>query len=447
MTFQKTVYLVSLGCAKNRVDSEVMLGYLVNDGYEIVSHPQEATVIIINTCGFIASAKQESIDTILEMARYKTAGKAKYLIVTGCLSQRYAKELQKEIPEIDYLLGTGNFIEIAKVLRKDIVRKKISKLPPPVFTLNANTPRLRTLALHYSYVKVSEGCSNKCAFCAIPFIRGAQCSRTVADVMREVEQLLASDCVEINLLAQNLCAYGHDLTPKQNLVQLLHALDKLGSEREHYWIRCLYLYPRGLTKELIDTIASSKHVLKYIDIPLQHIADPILRRMHRGKGGAATWDLIRVLRKAIPGLVLRTTFITGLPYETADDFKQLCDFVREIKFEHMGVFTFSPEEGTAAATMKGQVPAELALNRRDKLMSIQQKISKAQQKAMLGKTIEVLVDGISDESDMLLQGRHQGQAPEVDGVTYITSGTAKPGDIVNIVVDQVGDYDVAGEIL
>jgi ribosomal protein S12 methylthiotransferase len=500
VTPTKAVYFVSLGCPKNRVDSEVMLGHLARDGYSVVARPEDADVIVVNTCGFIDAAKQESIDAILEMARHRSGGRAKKLVVAGCLSQRYAPDLAKEIPEVDHFLGTGNVESITAVLggkgshrrgalpivgqdpagdgrsggsdahahvatvsdahahavagddgehRQARSRRRSATIdiPDPDFTLNAASPRLMTRPPHSAYVKIAEGCSNGCAFCIIPQLRGPQHSRPIDDIVHEVERLLAGGCVEVNLIAQDLCAYGKDLEPRQSLAQLLRALDRLGSGREHFWIRCLYAYPRGLTRELIEVLAEARHVLKYLDMPLQHIADPILRRMRRGKGGAATWELVRRLRASIPDLVLRTTFITGLPGETAADFAELCDFVREIRFERMGVFAYSREEDTPAAGMPNQVPAELAAERRDALMALQRDISRAQQRALLGRTLAVLVEGVSDETELLLEGRHGGQAPEIDGVTYITDGTASPGEVVRIRVDQAGDYDVAGGIV
>jgi ribosomal protein S12 methylthiotransferase len=480
---KKTVHFVSLGCPKNRVDSEVMLGHLVADGYEPVESAEGADVIVVNTCGFIDSATEESLDTILEMAKVKEEGKARKLVVTGCLSQRYAPDLHAEIPEVDHFLGTGNFESIVGVLRGDEphghrrlpvlgqghgqAREKARakggsragkqlpyrhqapggiEIPDPDFTITAASPRVSTLPGHMAYVKVSEGCSNTCAFCVIPRLRGAQRSRPISDVVAEVERLLAGGCVEVNLIAQDLCAFGKDREPKEDLAHLLRALDDLGRGRD-YWIRCLYAYPKGLTQEVMDVMAGATHVLPYLDMPLQHIADPILRRMRRGKGGPATWELVRRLRESVPGLVLRTTFITGLPGETDADFAELCDFVREIRFERMGVFTYSREEDTPAGEMTDQVAAEVAATRRDELMALQKEISREQQEALVGTTVEVLVEGVAEESELLLQGRTRGQAPEIDGLTYVTEGTASPGQVVQVRIDQAGEYDLAGAIV
>ncbi len=471
---KKTVHFVSLGCAKNRVDSEVMLGHLAADGYEVVQSAEQAQLIVVNTCAFIDAAKEESVDTILEMARHK--GEAAKLVVAGCLSQRYAPALARDIPEVDHFLGTGNFESIAEVVsgkrsRLPIVGEAPVRqhprltgrnalrpfrhvdpdlditIPDPDFTITAASPRVRTLPVYTTYVKVSEGCSNTCAFCVIPKLRGPQRSRPIADVVAEVERLAQAGAVEVNLIAQDLCAYGKDLSPRQSLAQLLRALDRVGSElRRPLWIRCLYLYPRGLTDEVIDVVAGASSVLPYLDMPLQHISDAVLRRMRRGKGGPATWELLRRLRARIPNLTLRTTFITGLPGETDDDFAELCALVEAIRFERMGVFTYSREEDTPAALMSAQVDPTVAAARRDQLMALQRRISGEQQQALIGKVLPVLVEGISDESDLLLQGRHAGQAPDIDGVTYINSGTAAPGQVVPVLIDQASDYDLVGGI-
>lgn len=489
---QQSVHFVSLGCPKNRVDSEVMLGHLSAAGYHHQSEPEDADVVVVNTCSFIGPAKEESVDAILEMARLKEAGRVGKLVVAGCLSQRYAPELAKEIPEVDHFLGTGNFETIGEVLggqpqprparsRLPIVDAGSGGQPPrrqdptdlrrrnrpvpyahvpdpdapdgvwvpaPAFTLTSEAPRVMSQAPHSTYLKVSEGCSNTCAFCIVPKLRGPQRSRPIWDVVAEAERLVQGGAVELNLIAQDLCAYGKDLSPKQSLAELLRQLDKLApGPAGRLWIRMLYAYPRGLTREVMDVMAGAQHIVPYLDMPLQHIADGMLRRMRRGKGGKATRELLRCLRRNLPNLSLRTTFIAGLPGETEADFNELCEFVRELRFEHMGVFPYSPEEDTPAAEMPNQVPTDLAAERAERLMDIQREISAEQQQALRGQTLEVLVDGPAAETELLLQGRHAGQAPDIDGSTYITSGSAAPGDIVRVHVDQAGDYDVAGEIV
>lgn len=455
-----------------------MLGHLDADGYEVVAEPEGADVIVVNTCAFIDAAKEESVNAILEMAEHKSQGDSK-LVVAGCLSQRYAPELKKEIPEVDHFLGTGNFESIARVLRGERpaankhlpilqggavpvsehprlrgrnklvpFRHQGEGIPDPDFTISADSPRLASLPSYTTYLKVSEGCSNTCAFCIIPKLRGPQRSRPIDDIVREMERHLADGAVEFNLIAQDLCAYGKDQSPRRDLAQLLRALERTAKQaRRPVWIRCLYAYPRGLTKEVMNVLATAEHVLPYLDMPLQHISDGLLRRMRRGKGGEATKELLRRLRKTVPNLTLRTTFITGLPGESEADFAELSDFVEELRFERMGVFAYSREEDTPAATMPDQIELALAEERRDRLMALQKDISHAAQQALVGQRLQVLVEGVSDETDLLLQGRHSGQAPDIDGLTYITDGTASPGDVVEVEVDQFSDYDVAGPIV
>ena len=478
---KQTVHMVSLGCPKNRVDSEVMLGHLFGDGYTHVEDAEGADLVIVNTCGFIDEAKEESIDTILEMEELKKSGQCKKLVVAGCLSQRYAPELAKEMPEVDHFIGTGNFESLPILLghsnvvapetkprslpiiedlprlrgknalkpfrHSEIVDGKEIYIPDPDFTIRSDSPRVATQPRFASYLKISEGCSNTCSFCIIPKLRGAQRSRTVDDILVEFRSLLDAGAVEITLIAQDLCAYGKDLSDKSSLAKLLRALDQVADEYARpIWIRCMYAYPRGLTQEVMDIMGKSRHILPYLDMPLQHISDSMLRRMRRGKGGESTLALLRRLRASIPNLVLRTTFITGLPGETEEEFEELCEVVREIKFERMGVFVFSPEDGTPAAEMSDQIDREIAEQRRDRLMEIQREISLEQQKALVGQKMTVLVEGVSEETELLLQGRHVGQAPEIDGVTYINDGNASAGDLVEIIVEDASDYDVVGGI-
>ena len=495
MSADKTVHLVSLGCPKNRVDSEVMLGHLAQKGYAAVPNPEDADVIVVNTCGFIDAAKEESVNTILDMGDYKAKGRAKKLIVAGCLSQRYAPELAEEIPEVDHFLGTGNFDEIGQFVsgktrqrsalpivgqasvsgeghRREhgnhavhprlVGRNKLvpyrhglkdggSKdiyIPDPDFSLTSTSPRLSTTPRFTTYMKISEGCSNTCSFCIIPKLRGPQRSRSIEDILQEFDENLDAGTVEFNLIAQDLCAYGKDRPERASLAQLLRALENRARRAERdVWIRCLYAYPRGLTKEVMEVMANAEHIIHYLDMPLQHINDSMLRRMKRGKGGESTKDILRKLRKRVPNITVRTTFITGMPGETEDDFNELYDFCQEFRFERMGVFTYSREKDTPAAEMTNQVPTEIAEERRDRLMQLQAGISEEQQEAHLGQEIEVLVEGVSDETDLLLQGRHKGQAPDIDGLTYITEGTASPGEVVRIEVQQAGEYDLAGPIV
>jgi ribosomal protein S12 methylthiotransferase len=444
---QAKVHIFSLGCAKNRVDSEVMLGHLLQGGLEPVGDADSADVLIVNTCGFIGDAKQESVDAIVEMLAVKARGKGKKLIVAGCLSQVAAPEMAKQWPEVDAFIGTGDVEKILETVRKPGPQRAPKKpFPDPDFTLSHASPRV--LSLSYSaYVKISEGCSNACSFCSIPTMRGKQQSRTVADIVAEVKNLRAVGVVEVNLIAQDLCAFGKDRRKGENLAGLLRALDDIEVGDQPYWIRCLYAYPRGLTREVQNILAHARHIVPYLDMPLQHVSDHILRRMKRGKGGPATRKLVEDLRRNHPKLTLRTTFLVGFPGETKQDFAELVRFVKDMRFERMGVFSFSPEEVTPSAHMPDQVPHEVAEERRAILLELQKNISRKQHAALRGKTLDVLVEGMSEESDLLLQGRHACQAPEVDGVTYINDGLAKPGEVVRVKIEQTGDYDLVGAIV
>jgi ribosomal protein S12 methylthiotransferase len=448
------IYFVSLGCPKNQVDTELMLGQVQAAGHSLVHDPAGADVIVVNTCAFIDAAKEESVDTILEMAEWKKANKAK-LVVTGCLAQRYSDDLVKDIPEIDHILGSSDFQSIAKVLdaKPPPAGSKRKKLPvvqvteTPEYIYDHATPRVRIGASHSAYVKIAEGCDRPCSFCIIPKLRGPQRSRTIADIAAEVAQLGGSGVREINLIAQDLTRYGWDggSSPehRETLAQLLRAIGKTAGVD---WIRLHYTFPSAFDDELIDAIASEPKVVKYVDVPLQHIADPMLKRMRRGHSSRVTRELVKTLRARIPGLVLRTTFIVGHPGETEDEFKELCDFVGESGFDRAGAFTYSIEPGTTSAMLPNRVEAAVAAARQEQLMEIQRKISRARHEAMVGKEIEVLVEGISSETEHLLEGRWYGQAPGIDGVTYLADGEAQPGDLVRARVTQAADYDLAASL-
>ncbi|HCF58467.1 MAG TPA: 30S ribosomal protein S12 methylthiotransferase RimO [Myxococcales bacterium] len=442
VTTPKTLHLVTLGCAKNRVDSEVMLGTLAKKGYLLVLDPAQAEVIVVNTCSFIRDAKEESIQTILEMAELKRTGRCETLLVAGCLPQRHAEELERELPEVDHFVGTGAYAQVADLLAAEAMPRTL--VPDPEFVHSAKTPRINSMPPYTAFVKVSEGCDNRCAFCVIPAIRGRQRSRPVEDIVAEARKLAKGGAVELNLIAQDLTAYGHDLPGKPKLAQLLRALVKVKGPR---WIRLHYAYPRELSDELIAVIAGEEKVVKYLDMPLQHISDPLLRAMRRGKGSRYIRELLARLRERVPGIVLRTSLIAGLPGETEADFELLKGFVKEQRFERLGVFEFSPEEGTRAAAMEGQVPAKIARARRRELMAIQRRISREQNRALIGKRVEVLVEGVSEETEHLLVGRTAGQAIEIDGITYINDGVALPGEIVPVEVTQAADYDLVGHIV
>jgi ribosomal protein S12 methylthiotransferase len=434
-----TVHLVSLGCPKNRVDAEVMLGTLVARGYRIVEDPADAEVILVNSCAFIGPAKEESISAILEAAEYKEKGRCRSLVVSGCLAQRYAEQLLVEMPEVDHFIGTSGYPRIAEILRSERDR---AVAPDPDYVHTARTPRLNSMPRWTAYVKISEGCDNRCAFCIIPTLRGKQRSRPIADVVEEAHRLVDEGALELNLVAQDLTAYGYDLPGRPRLHDLLHAMRDVRAR----WIRLHYAYPRDVPSELVDVMATQDNIAKYIDMPFQHASDSMLRAMRRGRDRAFLDRTVRKMRERVPGLVFRTSFIVGFPGETEEDFRALCDFVREHRFERVGVFEFSREEGTASFDMAGQVHPRTKARRRSALMALQREISREHQSALVGRTLDVLVEGVSDETDLLLEGRWSGQAPEIDGKVYINRGTAAPGTMVRAVVEQAGEYDLVAGI-
>jgi ribosomal protein S12 methylthiotransferase len=443
---KKQVYFVSLGCPKNRVDTEVMLGLTGEAGFTIAREPEKADVIVVNTCGFIGDAKEESVDTILEMARYKEAGSCERLVVTGCLSQRYGGDLSRDMPEVDHFLGSGDVDKIVGAIRGQAPRDGVTMDPAYLYT--DVTPRLQSLPHYTAYVKIAEGCDRPCSFCIIPQLRGGQRSRTPESIEKEVRELVDRGAVEINLVAQDLTTYGWDVDGKNGnqLARLVRRLARIDGLR---WLRLHYAYPTATTDELLDAIAEEPRVAKYVDMPLQHIDDEILKAMRRGYVGKTPRQLVKKIRDRIPGVTLRTTFIVGHPGETEVEFQNLVGFVREAEFDRVGVFTYSVEDGTHSATLDGRVAARTMERRRKDLMRVQRQISKRKMKALLGSTLEVLVEGPSQESEFLLEGRHQGQAPEIDGQVYLALGEGKPprqGDLVRARVTGFADYDLAATI-
>jgi len=441
----KSVHIVTLGCPKNRVDSEIMLGSLLQAGWDLSHEPEQADVIVINTCGFIEEAKEESIQAILEAAQFKEKGRARKLVVAGCLSQRYPEELARELPEVDHFLGTGTPLEILRVLEEEDGLRQL--YPDPDFIQSAATPRRNSLPSYTAYLKIAEGCDNRCAFCIIPALRGKQRSRPIDDVVREAELLVAQGAREINLVAQDLTAYGHDLPGRPKLHELLRALGAVEGLR---WIRLHYAYPRYFPEALIEAIRDIPTVVKYLDMPVQHASDRLLRAMRRGGTSRSLRELLARLRAEIPGLVLRTSLIVGLPGETEEDFEILCDFVREQRFDHLGVFRYSREEGTAAAEMEGQVPEEVKWERWERLMQIQAELRREQQQAYVGRELEVLVEGPHEETEHLLVGRHSGQAPEIDGQVILNDlcdEDVAPGDLVRVRIDEAYEYDLVGAVV
>ncbi|MBS2027577.1 MAG: 30S ribosomal protein S12 methylthiotransferase RimO [Deltaproteobacteria bacterium] len=434
--------MLTLGCSKNRVDSEIMLGTLVERGYALVDDPKDAQTILVNTCAFIGEAKQESVNAILEMAEHKKSGKCDTLIVTGCLTQRYAEELNGELPEVDHFLGTGAYAQVGDILAAELAPRAV--IPDPEYIHSASTPRINSLPGYKAFLKISEGCDNKCAFCIIPKLRGGQRSRPIADIVKEAQHLASLGAVELNLIAQDLTAYGYDQPGRPKLHELLKTLC---DEVDVRWIRLHYAYPRDFPDALIDVIANEPKIAKYIDMPIQHASDKLLRSMKRGRDSRFLKLLLSKLRARIPNLVMRTSFIVGMPGETEEDFQQLMQFVKEQRFERVGVFEYSQEEGTAAGEMEGQLDARIKSKRRRELMALQRKINREQNKAMIGRRIPVLVEGSSPETEHLLVGRYEGQAPDVDGITYINDGMGYPGEIVTVEVTQTADYDLVGKIV
>jgi ribosomal protein S12 methylthiotransferase len=446
----QNIYFVSLGCPKNQVDTEIMLGQVTAAGHALVDDPASADVIVINTCAFIDSAKAESVNTILEMAEYKK-GRAGKLVVTGCLAQRYADEIAKEIPEIDHILGSSDFPSIAKTLNAPPPNHKgrrkalpvVQVTEAPAYIYDHDSPRVRIGARHTAYVKIAEGCDRPCSFCIIPKLRGAQRSRSIDDIAAEVSALAAAGTKEICLIAQDLTRYGWDLDGRPTLAQLLHRLAPIPGV---HWIRLHYTFPSAFSDELIDAIATLPTVAKYVDVPLQHIDDGMLKIMRRGHSSRVTYDLIERLRARVPGVVIRSTFIAGHPGETEAMHGALRDFLRDAQLDRVGVFPYSIEPGTTSAILPNRVAPEVAEARVAELLELQRGISRAKLEAMVGREIEVLVDGISEETDLLLEGRYYGQAPGIDGVVYLADGTAPFGSLVRARITQAADHDLAASL-
>jgi ribosomal protein S12 methylthiotransferase len=437
--------IVSLGCARNLVDSEVMAGLLENNDYQIVNEPADADVVLVNTCGFIGPAKEESIETILEVSRLKEEGKIKKIVVAGCLSQRYPDEMADELPEVDFFIGTGEVPRIAEILRAheaDSTRRQYVGLPSYLY--DHATPRLRSTPSYTTYLKVSEGCDHKCAFCIIPQLRGPHRSRSIDSVVNEALSLGRQGVKEINLIAQDLTAYGRDRKDGTSLTGLLRELAQV---REIEWIRLLYAYPNFLDQALLDAINGSDKICKYIDIPFQHVSKSLLQRMRRGKSGSEVREAVEKLRAAIPGLTLRTSLIVGFPGETDADFAELLDFVEETQFERLGVFKYSPEEGTAAAQMAQTVSEEEKEQRWQEIMELQASISRKKNEALIGTIQRVMIDAVDHEGDTL-SGRTQAHAPDVDGMVYVNdAGDLNDGDLIDVKIVEALDYDLIGEKL
>ena len=442
---KEKVSLVSLGCPKNLVDAEVMLGYLAREGYEVTTDEREAEIIIVNTCSFIKEAKQESVDTILDLADRKHDGRCRLLIVTGCLPQRYQEELAKELPEVDIFVGTGDYPRIVEIIAEQCVAGgQIRYTGDPNYLYNEDLPRLKSSPYYSAYLKIAEGCSNCCSYCVIPSLRGAFRSRPMDKLLREARELVAGGVKEINLIAQDITAFGRDLADGELLETLIEELARLDGLS---WIRLLYAYPDGIRDSLIRIIRDEEKICKYLDIPLQHISDPMLKRMNRRSSEEETRLLIKRLRSEIPGIALRTSLIVGFPGETEEDFRKLLHFVEETQFDHLGVFCYSREEGTPAAAMPGQVSERIKRERYKKLMRAQARLSFKRNRRLIDTLEQVIIEGYSEETDLLLKGRSSRQAPDIDGQVYITTGAANVGDIVTLRITDSSDYDLIGEIV
>lgn len=440
------ISIISLGCARNLVDSEVMAGLLEQANYQVVAKPAYAEILLVNTCGFIDAAKEESLDTILEAARLKEEGGLKTLVVAGCLPQRYSKELARELPEVDLFIGTGEVARIVEILREHQRNNHRLHIGIPSYLYDHATPRQRSTPSFWAYVKVSEGCDHKCAFCIIPRLRGAHRSRSIASVVQEVQALVEDGVREINLIAQDLTAYGRERRDGTTLYGLLRELVSVPAVQ---WIRLLYAYPNYLDEPLLRLIRENEKICKYLDIPFQHINPRILHQMRRGKSGSAVWEALNKLRQAIPQLTVRTSLIVGFPGETEADFQELVEFVQEAQFDRLGVFKYSKEEGTAAALMEDQVSEDEKERRWQELMEVQAEISRQKNEALIGSVHRVIIEGFDAESARFF-GRTQAHAPEVDGVVYMevpAAARVHPGSVAAVKITQGLDYDLIGEIL
>jgi ribosomal protein S12 methylthiotransferase len=440
----RTIHFVSLGCPKNRVDTEVMLGVSGLEGFRIVPSAEGAEVVVVNTCGFIGPAKEESIDTILQMSQLKEEGSVRTLVVAGCLSQRYPEQLANEMPEVDHFLGSGDMLKLKDVLARPGAAPRMLVGNPAEQMLKASDPRLPSLARHFAYVKIAEGCNRHCAFCAIPSFRGKQRSRSIEDLVEECERLVSEGAVELNLISQDTISYGRDL--KDGTTSLEKVIARLADVKGLGWLRVFYLYPETMKDGLLDLFASHPKVLPYVDMPLQHASDRMLKLMKRGHGIDRQKKVVERLREKIPELVMRSAFIVGHPGETDQDFDELMQFVKWAEIDRVGVFQYSHEEGTTAGDMLDDVPEKTKKARAKKLMALQRPISRRKAKEMFGREVEVLVEGASEESDFLLEGRWWGQAPEIDGKVVLANGTAKVGELRKALVTGAAEHDLIADL-
>jgi ribosomal protein S12 methylthiotransferase len=449
------VGFVSLGCPKNLVDSEVMMGILAREGYELTPRADEAEILVVNTCSFIEAAQKESVDAILEMAEHKKFGAAKKLIVAGCLVERFRAQILEQVPEVDAVVGTGEVERIMEAVEGDL---RVLPAAPPAFLYHDLTPRIVTTPKHAAYIKIAEGCDHPCTFCIIPQLRGAFRSRRFESVVREAENLARGGAREITLIGQDTTSYGEDLGLRDGLAQLL---EKLAQTDDLLWVRFLYAYPNRVTQKLLDTIAAHPRLAKYMDMPLQHASRNVLARMKRGSNGDAFLKLLERIRTTIPGVSLRTSFIVGFPGETEADFEELCDFVKAAKLDWMGVFEYSDVDNAGSYALDEKVDAEAISDRRNRLMAIQKKISKENLRAKYSRakprkskdrTFTALVEGPSKDNPLVWEARLEGMAPEIDGKLYLTdielaSGeVAEAGDVVRVEIIKIDAYDLIGRV-
>lgn len=447
----KNIHFTSLGCSKNLVDSEVMLGHLGLAGFKVTPRPDDAEVIIINTCSFIEASKKESIDTILEMADYKdpSLGNCQALVVSGCMAQRYSEQLEAELPEVDLIIGTGEYNRITPLLKAFEEGKLEAKshVEIPKFIHTEFDPRINTSPFYTAWLKISEGCNRNCTFCIIPTLRGRLRSRSVESLVAEAQKLSESGVRELNLVSQDLSDYGSDLDENNKLFQLLSGLEEVEGVD---WIRLFYFYPDELTDEVIAKMATSQKICRYLDMPVQHFSSSVLKRMNRKITGEKILERVLKLRAEIPGIVLRTSIIVGFPGETEEDFETLLEGVKKARFNHLGIFRYSDEEGTPAFRLKDKVPQEVIEERFDRLHEVQKEIARELNQAFLGQTIEVLIEGEHEETELLIQGRHFGQAPDIDGKVIINDLDGKQvqiGDLIKVEITDVLDYDLIGRLV
>ena len=442
----RRVFTVSLGCPKNLVDTELMLGLLVEAGYAPCEESDEADLLLVNTCGFIQSAVEEGIEEILTLAEIKMKYPEKKLVVVGCMVQRYGADLAKELPEVDLFIGTEGTQDIVSRLKERAhADTPLVHLAPPTFLLDSTWPRKLSSPAHRAYMKVTEGCSNRCAYCLIPSLRGDLRSRPLADLVNEAGMLAENGVRELTFVAQDLTAYGLDLGP--GAPRLVDMLCEMLTACDIPWFRLLYLYPTRVNTELLEFMATNSRVVPYLDIPLQHVSDSVLKAMNRPYGRKQIESLLGKIRSILPQAAIRTTFMVGFPGETEEDVQQLGEFMREQELAHVGIFGYSNEEGCAAYDLPKQCSEEEKNERRQRLMELQGEISLVRNQAMVGKVEKVLVEGWSRETDLLLEGRTRFQAPEIDGCVYINDGVANPGDLVDVRITEAHPYDLVGEIV